>query len=125
MARPPPSGPFSESPAWRRGAPALTLRLGVGERAAAAPPVGERSGPQLPPGSSRGEWASDSGRPRFSLAPRPWPRGGGGGVRTQPEERRSLRGGAYLHDTRRGRLATCATSPDGLIRSRLCFPLGG
>lgn len=76
-------------------------------------------------GSSRGEWVSDSRRPRFSLAPRPCSRGcGGGGVRTQPrpEERRpenrwrghcSLPGGPCLHDTRRGRLETCATSPGG------------
>ena len=73
----------------------------------------------MPPGSSRGEWVSDSGRPRFFLAPRSCSRGGGGGVRTEPrlEERRSLRGGPYLHDTRRGRPV-----PTGgvLIRSRLC-----
>ena len=125
MTRPPPSGPFSERPAWWR-APRPALCAWGSE--SARPPVGERSGPQLPPGSSRGEWVSDSGRSRFSLAPRPCSRGGGGGGggdgHTQPrlEERRSLRGGPSLHDTRRGRPV-----PTGgvLIRSRLCFPLGG
>ena len=75
MTRPPPSGPFSESPAWWR-APRPALCAWGSE--SARPPVGERSGPQLPPGSSRGEWVSDSGRSRFSLAPRPCSRGGGG-----------------------------------------------